>query len=181
MGFSDSGAKNLIGNLPIFFQRKLQDILTIDPRQVFLGRPAVFIFSILIGSASHLFWDAFTHNNTYFTKTLPIYKGTYVPYEGVKYPLFYALQQISTAVGLAIVILYTMFRKAQKSVILFVPKISYWAIFLCIMIAVPLLRFSIYDKDYEIGNIVVSTVSGCCVAMVVCGLINFKNKPLANG
>jgi hypothetical protein len=58
------------------------------------------------------------------------------------------------------------------------PNPLYWiAVFLIAACAVGL-RFAIKGRDLEIGNFIVSVISGLCLAVVICGLINFKNSPI---
>jgi len=43
--------------------------------------------------------------------------------------------------------------------------------------AVVKIRFLVAPKDFELGNFVVSCISGILIALVCCGFINFKNTP----
>src|SRR6478752_8441685 len=119
---------NLISNLPAFFQKRLVPVKSLDFKKYFSEHYGVVIYSALIGSFSHLFWDSFTHNGEFFVNHLDIYKKIYVPFEGVNYPLFYALQHISTWVGLTVVGLYIIFLPVDRSIKPADPKIVYWLI-----------------------------------------------------
>jgi hypothetical protein len=170
--------RNAIHNLPGFLQRKFQDTLALDFMTYFKSHVAVFIISALVGTASHLLWDNFTHNDGYFAGIIPAYKTVVVPYEGVKYPLFYALQNISSGVGLTLVLVYLLVKKPtdNNATTLYIPRIDYWALLVLITLVVVGLRFWIKPSDYHLGNAVVSTVSGLLVALVLCGWINFNNR-----
>jgi hypothetical protein len=170
--------RNAIHNLPVFLQRKFQDTLALDFMDYFKSHVVIFILSAWFGALSHILWDNFTHNDGYFAGIIPAYKTVVVPYEGVKYPLFYALQNISSGVGLTVVLLYVLLKKPTDTTapILYSPRIAYWLLLAAIMSAVVALRFSIRSSDYDLGNAVVTTVSGLVVALVLCGWINFKNK-----
>src|SRR5262245_38934596 len=65
--------KNLISSLPLFFQQKFQPILELDFLDYVKRHPWIFVSSALVGAASHILWDRFTHNNS-FTQSLPFYK-----------------------------------------------------------------------------------------------------------
>src|SRR5688572_28164127 len=82
--------KNLIYNLPLFLQKKIQALLEIDFIKYLREHAWIFVISALLGAASHILWDSFTHNNSFFVRTLPFYKGTHVPLGGARYPLWYA-------------------------------------------------------------------------------------------
>lgn len=169
--------RNAIHNLPGFLQRKFQDTLALDFMAYFKSHVAIFIVSALVGATSHILWDNFTHNDGYFAGVIPAYKTVSIPYDGVRYPLFFALQTISSGVGLTIVLLCVLLKKPTDNAvtILYDPKIDYWALLAVITLAVVALRFWIKSSDYNLGNAVVSTVSGFAVALVLCGWINFKN------
>ena len=170
--------RNAILNLPGFLQRKFQDTLALDFMTYFKSHVAIFIVSAIVGTVTHILWDNFTHNDGYFAGVIPAYKTVVVPYEGVRYPLFYALQNISSGVGLTIVQLYALLKKPMDNAAakLYLPRIDYWALLAVITLAVVALRFWIKSSDYNLGNAVVSTVSGFLVALVLCGWINFNNR-----
>ena len=167
--------RNLINNMPVFFQKRFQDLLNMDFTTYVKRNLPVFLFSALLGAASHIFWDSFTHNGAYFVSTLPFYKGTHVPYGGVNYPLWYALQHISTFVGLTIVAIYLLAMKPLQMQVRSKPKLLYWLIILVIAGIATWIRFYIFPLTSDIGNVVVSVISGLMIGLVCCGFINFKN------
>jgi hypothetical protein len=168
---------NLIGNLPAFLQKRFQDTLRFNFLQYLKTNWWIFLYSALIGAGSHIFWDSFTHNNRFFSRQFStIYERTSVPFDGVTYPLFYALQHVSTFVGLIIVALYIMFKKPSQHRELTAPKISYWLLVFAIAIVVLRVRFFYHVSDYNLGNVVVSSITGLLIGVVCCGFINFKNS-----
>lgn len=170
--------KNLIRNMPPFLQVRLQEMYYLDFVKYLKEHKLIFLVSALTGAGSHIFWDSFTHNNTFFTNILPFYKSTFIPYGGVRYPLFYALQNISTVLGLAIVMIYLLTIKPGTMRRTFNPKLSYWFILMFITLAIYILRFALDPSDYILGNAVVSSISGFLIALVCCGLINFRNTAM---
>jgi hypothetical protein len=163
--------KNLITNLPGFLQRRFAPALFFDFLHGFRHRPVVFIVSGIIGSASHIVWDGFTHGNGYFVMNLSFYEGSYVPFDGVKYPLWYALQHISTYAGMTVVVVVILFTRAVDFPVQRV-QLKYWIVFILIMCFVVGARFLVYQKDYNLGNLVVSAITAICVALIVCGKMN---------
>lgn len=173
--------KNLIGNLPLYFQRRSQELLELDFVTYFKGNTWVFLVSGLLGASSHILWDSFTHNNTYFTQNLSFYEGTFVPYNGVKYPLFYALQYISTGLGLTVIVIHILSIKPLPARITNNPQVIYWLTLITILATTVWIRFLVIPSDYNEGNLVVSIISGLVVSLVCCGLINFKNTTRQQG
>lgn len=166
---------NLINNLPYFLQRKFYDLKEFDFEDYFKKHWMIFILSAIIGIGSHLFWDSFTHLNTFIVKNLPIY-DTIVPYRGARYPLYYALQMISSYVGLFIVLIYVLLKKPDKSPILNEPKIWYWLILVLITGIVFFLRFYWLPHTLNLVHGVISGVTGLCIALVIAGRIPFYSS-----
>ncbi|HYG20710.1 MAG TPA: DUF4184 family protein [Ohtaekwangia sp.] len=166
--------KNLILNLPAFLQRRFNDTLQVDFRSYFRSHLAVFVCSALLGSASHIFWDNFTHASGFFVQRLPVYDSTVIPFDGVNYPLFYALQHLSTAIGLLILLAYIAL-KPPTFVAVSRPRIVYWLALALVTASVMALRFTIRSSDINIGNQVVVLISGLCLALIITGFLNFRN------
>jgi Domain of unknown function (DUF4184) len=173
--FHEVVKKNLISNLPAFFQYRFQLLLQLDFKEHFKRYYWVVIISAGIGSFSHIFWDAFTHNDGFFAQRITLYKHMVVPFDGVRYPLFYGLQHISTYVGLTIVMTYIFLLKPDKNTVICSPLILYWLLIILISSLVIFLRFFFDNKSPDLGNVVVSSVSAILFAALVCGLIKFKN------
>jgi hypothetical protein len=166
---------NLFANLPVFLQQRFHDTRTLDFISYLRKHPVQFLVSAVLGAASHLFWDSFTHNNGYFAQNLWFYKNTFIPFDGVNYPLFYALQHISTVVGLIAVAGYIYFLQPQKHAVVTRPSIVYWLLLVFIAAIVVLVRFAIYPADYNLGNVVVSSISGLCFALIVNSIFRFRS------
>ena len=56
------------------------------------------------------------------------------------------------------------------------PRILYWILVFAIAVIVLRLRFFIRTSDYDLGNVVVSSITGLLIGVVCCGFINFKNS-----
>jgi hypothetical protein len=171
--------KNLIYNLPLFLQKKIQALLEIDFIKYLREHAWIFVISALLGAASHILWDSFTHNNSFFVRTLPFYKGTHVPLGGARYPLWYALQHISTAVGLTTIFVYILSMRSYQAHSYSRQKFLYWFTLATIAMVITWVRFLIRPLGHDIGNLIVSIISGLLLALVCCGLIKFKRTNIA--
>lgn len=165
---------NLIDSLPIFFQRRLQVLRNLDFVEYLKKNYLVFILSAALGAATHIVWDNFTHATGYFVNELPFYEGTIVPFNGARYPLYYALQHLSTFVGLTLIAIYFIRQKSEAVSPDAAPSFRYWTIITVITLAVVAVRFSIYSDDYIIGNLIVTAISGFCIAAVTAGFFTFR-------
>jgi hypothetical protein len=167
--------RNLIDNLPAFLQKRFHQIYSLDFLNYFRGHYVAFTLSVLVGSLSHIFWDNFTHSTGLFVNELSFYEGAYLPFDGVKYPLWYALQHISTLVGLTIIFIYvTLMRAEERGVVK--PSLSYWLAVLAIIVIVIFIRFNFKPMQADIGNFVVSTVSASCLAVIIAGMLPLRKR-----
>jgi hypothetical protein len=168
--------RNLIANLPAFFQHRFQPVLQLNFSENFRRYYWAVIISAALGSFSHIFWDAFTHNDGFFAQRISLYKHIVIPFDGVRYPLFYGLQHISTYVGLTIVMAYIFFMKPVRNIPISHPSILYWLLLGAIASAVIFLRWYFATKNLDLGNFVVSIVSAILVATLISGLVKFKKN-----
>ena len=171
--FHEVVKRNLIHNLPPFFQRRLHHLLALDFRDFLVKHWFIFLSSALIGAASHIFWDAFTHAHGFFVKAIPFLHTYHIRYDGARYPLFYTLQHFSTAIGLLAVFVYAVAMKPSEGKVVW-PTIGYWAIIVAVTASVVTMRFMLDEWSPKVGNQVVSLISGLCLAMVVAGLVKFR-------
>ncbi len=168
--------RNLFANLPAFLQYRFSSMLQLDYIKHFKKYFWVVILSAGIGSFSHIFWDAFTHNDGFFAQRISLYKQVVIPFDGVRYPLFYGLQHISTYVGMIGVIIYISFLKPDKQFLISNPSVAYWLVVLLVTLAIIFLRFNFDLKSLDLGNFVVSSISAILIATLIGGLIRFKNS-----
>ncbi|MES2324375.1 MAG: DUF4184 family protein [Pseudomonadota bacterium] len=63
---------------------------------------ATVMGSLVIGAASHITWDSFTHADTLIVNSFEIFR-TLVPLGGYQIPLFKILQQLSSLVGFIVI------------------------------------------------------------------------------
>jgi hypothetical protein len=111
--------------LPEAFRRRLPDA---SDKFRFGGNPRflLIIFSILVGIATHLLWDSFTHPNTWPYRHWAILSQPFtLPIAG-EMPLYKILQHGSTVVGLAIVAAWLLiwYRTTPPSTLLTKPLSS---------------------------------------------------------
>jgi hypothetical protein len=91
----------LVGLLPDVIQRRLTNHLD-EFRFRGAARFALIVGSILLGIATHLAWDSFTHRNTWLYHHWPILKQAVpVPIVGL-IPLYRLLQHGSTLIGMGV-------------------------------------------------------------------------------
>lgn len=170
--------ENLIGNLPFFLQRRFHSVLQFDFKKYFSERYGVVIYSALLGAASHIFWDGFTHNGSFFVKYFDVYQNVHVHFQGVDYPLFYALQHISTAIGLTLIVVFVLFLPMDLSSHPKQPRIAYWIVLVMLGMIFFAARFTLFPSDFDLGNAVVTGITSLIISLCVLGFIK-SLKPIS--
>jgi hypothetical protein len=66
---------------------------------------AVILLSLLLGAWSHNFWDAFTHERGWFVERIPWLQRSVLQLSTMNIQIFLVLQEVSTVVGFAILII----------------------------------------------------------------------------
>jgi hypothetical protein len=173
--FHDVVKANLLKNLPGFLQVRLSAMRDLDFKSHLKKYPIAFVVSAALGAGSHIFWDGFTHASGFFVRHLSFYEGTVFPFMGAKYPLYYALQYFSTWIGLTVLAIYLALMPRNNDGLYYRSSLIYWIVIFCITIIVVALRFAIKSSDYSIGNFIVTIISGLCIALIIAGLMKFRN------
>jgi hypothetical protein len=160
---------NLINNLPAFIQLRFAHLKRLTLQEDLLARPLTFAFCACLGALTHVAWDGFTHGTGFFVRQMTwLYDDAVVPFDGVRYPLWYALQHASTAVGLLILIIY-IFRMKPAATNAVRPRIWYWVALTLITAAVVVVRLQ-FPHQTGAPMIAISIISGLCISVIVLGL-----------
>jgi hypothetical protein len=170
--------QNFVANLPVSLQVRLHPLQALDFKAFFVQRPLVVCISAMIGAASHIFWDAFTHRDGFFAQRITFYEDVSIPFMGVNYPFFYAAQHISTVAGLFILALYVYKMPVYEITPLHQPRLNYWLWLILVASGLLLLRFWIWPERILLGVFVVSSISALCLSVCLLGLFSFFRKPL---
>jgi hypothetical protein len=79
-----------------------------DPsdRALTLYNLALASFAVILGGATHLLWDSFTHRGTWAVSTFPALHSVAFYYHGWRIRWFVVLQHLSTVVGLLLLVIW---------------------------------------------------------------------------
>lgn len=155
----------LFDNLPTILKLRFSAYRHFNWNEYFKRNWFVVTISILIGAASHIFWDSFTHDHGYFVETIPALQNS-VDILGRQIPILKILQHSSTLLG-GLVIAFAIFRlpadKTERENIN--PK--YWFIVtgLTVTIIVARLLSGLELKQY--GNVAVTAISAGLISLTL--------------
>lgn len=134
--------------------------------------PAVLL-SILIGTGSHLFWDAFTHYDGYFVQIFPLLAQP-IHMSTFSIPLFKLLQHSSSLLG-AIVVLYAIFRSPQAAATTGDDYLKYWGCIALIALTIVVKRVKLGLGHNYYGNLIVTGIAALLIALTVVSFF-FKTR-----
>ncbi|MDR2275559.1 MAG: DUF4184 family protein [Sphingobacterium sp.] len=97
--FHEFVKRHLYSNLPIFLQQRLKKYASFNWGQYAVENTLVVIFSITLGIATHLFWDAFTHDDGFFVERIHLLNAQ-TSFLGGAFPIYAILQVMFSLLGL---------------------------------------------------------------------------------
>ena len=138
----------------------------------------MIILSIVIGAASHIFWDDFTHPLGYFVRHSTSLRHK-LDVLGFQIPVYNILQSISSLIGGLIVCIF----------ISRLPKVNfkfkrqndfYWLFVIAIIIIIMIVRFLFGLTMAKYGNVIVSIISAFFISIIIIPLFILKKEPDIN-
>ena len=159
----------LFDNLPSFLQRRVMTFKTFDWNGYFIRHWFVVVWSLLLGAASHLFWDSFTHNHSFFVELLPALRTNVTLFDG-SMPAYRVLQHVSTVVGGAVVWAWVMkFPMGPEVKTIRTPY--YWVLVICITITIALVRLTLPLDEKVFPQMVVTLIAALVIALTAAPVI----------
>jgi len=92
-----------------------RDVFPRSARALTVRNFALASVAVVIGAATHILWDGFTHANTPVVDQVPALETTQVELFGKQFPLFRFLQHASTVVGLVALIVWIVMLKRKQT------------------------------------------------------------------
>jgi hypothetical protein len=163
--FHNIARDRLFDNLPTILKSRFSTFKQFDWNRFFYKNWFVVIFSILIGAASHLFWDSFTHNHGYFVEAIPSLTNT-IDIFGGQIPIFKILQHSSTLIGGLVIALAIYKLPSDKSVNKKI-NLKYWTIFTGITLTIITIRFLSGLEIKQYGNQIVTAISAGLISLTL--------------
>lgn len=156
---------SLFDNLPTSLKSRFLAFRHFDWNGHFKRNWFVVTISTLIGAASHIFLDSFTHEHGYFVQTIPALQNSVEFLDG-QIPIFKILQHSSTLLG-GLVIAFTIYKlptnKTEKENI----NLKYWSILAGLTLTIITVRF-LSGLDYkQYGNVIVTAISAGILSLTL--------------
>jgi hypothetical protein len=156
---------SLYDNLPTFLKSRFLTFKQFDWNGHFKRNWFVVTISILIGAASHIFWDSFTHDHGYFVQTIPALQNS-VDFFGGQIPILKILQHSSTLLG-GLVIAFAIYKlptnKTEKENI----NLKYWTILVGLTLTIIAVRLLSGLELKQYGNVIVTAISAGLISLTL--------------
>jgi hypothetical protein len=171
------------------------DYLAPRAAQSFAWRPApralLVCGALLLGTATHLLWDGFTHSNGWAVSVLPLLSARPFAAAGLNLAVYRLLQHVSSVVGLlALTVWYLRWLRAQPPIAARTSMVSratrsLAAVLLVISIGLGGLASVLVNGAAEahyslrmlVGDFAVGCLAGCCSGLVLLGWIVALREP----
>ncbi|MCC9165721.1 DUF4184 family protein [Pontibacter harenae] len=165
----------LLHHLPLFLKQRLHTFTNFNWPSYFRENYITVILSILVGAASHIFWDSFTHAYGIFIKWFPVLAAE-VLIAGKVIPVYTLLQLAFSVLG-ALLILYAILQlPPDKNVKVSNTNLSYWMLITAITALLTIVRLITGINFSHLPNMIVVPISGGLLSLLLTPLIMKKAK-----
>ncbi|HEY8781249.1 MAG TPA: DUF4184 family protein [Mucilaginibacter sp.] len=129
---------------------------------------AIFL-SVLIGAASHIFWDGFTHRAGYFVHQIPELQSI-INFYGYSVHIYTVLQYASTAAG-ALLILTVCFMLPKGKLTRPKQIAGFWLQVLLVAMVTIAIKLATGLPLYQYGNVLITVIDGGLLGLVVASFL----------
>lgn len=156
---------SLFDNMPTFLKSRFSTFKNFNWNSHFKKKWLVVTISILIGTASHIFWDSFTHEHGYFVQTIPALQSS-VDFIGKQIPILKILQHSSTLLG-GYVIVFAIYKIESNKTENENINLKYWAILAGLTLTIIMIRLLCGLDFKQYGNLIVTAISAGLISLTI--------------
>lgn len=153
---------SLYNNLPTLIRSRILNYKTEAFKLKFW---VIMSTSMIIGAATHLLWDSFTHESGYFVQNIS-FLNSKIEISTYTFPLFKFLQQLSSFIGLLFLFL-VIFRLPKTNKANTPINKRYWVILTGIGLSLLIARVLLFPNLNQFGNITVSAISAIFLSAII--------------
>jgi hypothetical protein len=154
---------NLINNMPHFIKSRFIGCRNFRWIKYLKDNWVVVIISCVIGSATHILWDGFTHQQGYFVQTMSSLQNPLIISEH-SIPIYKLLQHVSSFVGVLLII-YAIWKMPMQSISRSNMNWRYWLIAIFIALVVLSVRVLISD-NIALSSLIISSITGGLLGLI---------------
>ena len=155
----------LYDNFPTILKSRFSAFKQFNWNRHFRQNWLVVSISILIGSASHIFWDSFTHDHGYFVQIIPTLQNS-VDILNRQIPILKILQHSSTLLG-GLLIAFAIYKLPTKKTESENINLKYWAILAVLTLTIITIRLLSGLDFKQYGNVIVTAISAGLISLII--------------
>jgi Domain of unknown function (DUF4184) len=154
-----------IDHLPAFIRSRFLNLKSFNWNQIFKKTWFVVSLSIIVGAASHIFWDSFTHETGYFVSKIPFLRQQ-IQFARLQIPVYNIMQHLSSLVGFLIISIFVWEMPETKNDHL-TRKPNYWIYVFGITAAVILAKLIIGFNFVNYGTVILTAISAFLIGITL--------------
>ena len=159
----------LIENFPDWLYVRFARFKLFNWIEAFKRNWPIIIISILVGAASHILWDDFTHSERYFVRHI-LFLRNKINIFSVVIPMYKILQQVSSFLGACLILFYIIKMPIEQKQRSRRSKI-FWPLVLTITAMIVGMRFLGGLVLNQYGNVIVTLFSAFFIGLIISSLI----------
>lgn len=169
---------SFVNNLPPWLQQKIAPYTRFDWLQYLKENKLSVVISFVIGGASHLLWDSFSHFGGLLQKIDPALGGnTRIGDYNIEIP--YLIQYLNSIIGLLVIVVVILSLPRHKEIKINKKWWQYWLVVISIATVVFAIRWLFMDT-FKIDAIIVSIFTALLIALFICSLLFYKRRPVSS-
>jgi hypothetical protein len=165
---------SLFDNLPTILKSRFLAFKQFDWNGYFRKNWLVVTISILVGAASHILWDSFTHDHGYFVLTIPTLQNT-VDLFSRQIPILKILQHTSTLIG-GLLIAFAIYKLPTNNTEKKSINLKFWIVVIGLTLTIIVARFLTGLELKQYGNVIVTTISAGLISLIITPLLTRTKK-----
>jgi hypothetical protein len=166
---------SLVRYLPLFLQIRFLKYVTFNWVQYFKNNYLTVIICIVLGAASHVFIDAFTHHNGFMARPASFFNAE-IKVVYFKLPVYFILQLFTSVLGLIYIAWYILKLPKQKDIMISSKVFTYWFFYALFFVAVLVLRFVITNKYNTHADVIISFFGTFLYALLLNSVLFYKRS-----
>lgn len=161
---------NLVANLPEFYRKRLVTIIHFNWNSYAAVNKWPILLSLLIGIASHILWDGFTHHDGLFVNIIP-WLNTKAAILHHQVPVYFILQVLFSITGSAVIINAVHQMPAVPVNCFLQTSKWYWPIFSVILCLILFIRITFWPQFNTFWSMVMAVMGGISYSWLLVSVI----------
>jgi len=154
-----------IANLPKVFRERLSPFCQFKWTSYFKKNWLIVFISIIVGAATHILWDGFTHLDGLFVNHLPYLQHSIKMFG--PFPVYNVLQHLSTLIGGVAILIYVLKLPKGEEIKPAVSTINYWISILLISLLIMFFKVLSGLRFYTYHEPIIVLITSLLIALTV--------------